>query len=333
MHEYYGINYMTEHLTSRADLHVHPNGQNKGLFQDAQKYKVRVIGALDHTMLRTDHAKVLIGEGEKQGITILSGVEMLLRARHEGQEILYELSCLGVDPSHPQIFNTLDPRGEVYSEIHRQKIAFQRDFLIQQGFNMNLSEETQATEKVIASGLVAATAALFCDIAANHPANRQRLAALKRELAEELELHHQRRPEDQGQMAKFLYWQYFAADKPGFRRWGKPTDPFELIRVIHEGGGVVVVAHPQDLPSSFVDHLLDVVGVDGVEGWDAGPLNEDMAEKAYSRDRLVAGGSGKNYTEYRNRVLGLGDKNRKDMFIPPTILDEIRNYKRKAGIS
>lgn len=322
-------------MTERADLHVHYDKKNVSqLLQEAHSNDVKVMAVLEHETVRSHLYPDLINQAAQLAITILPAVEMWFKYRQNGQVIPFELVGIDFDLNNSQVFNSLDPHGEVYSNIHRQKVAFQVAKLENQGFDLSRTPETCAFWEELDSGENAATAFLVCKAAALSPKNSRLVERLKVDLAETIEKHLRQRPEDEGQMEKILYWENFALGKSGYKRWSPEVDPREMIEIIRGAGGVVVLAHPKYQhtegapdPVEILDQLLDL-GVDGLEGYNASPLDEELNRKARDRGLLVLGGSGKSY-DYHNRLIGLGDIDRRDMLIPVSILDQIKEYKAK----
>ena len=105
-----------------------------------------------------------------------------------------------------------------------------------------------------------------------------------------------------------------------------------IVKTIREANGVVVGAHPNFKIGDGIVNLDTVINywfenkVDGLEGWDAGPLNKELALKSRARGGLVLGGSGRDI-KYSNRIMGKGDINRQDMYISPKHLLDIKKYK------
>ncbi|MBI4037389.1 hypothetical protein HY385_03120 [Candidatus Daviesbacteria bacterium] len=317
----------------RADLHVHYSDQRRDdLLEEAQANQTEVVGLLERETIRTNILQHVINEGVTRGLRLVPGIELLFRHESQGTQS-YELICLDFNLQNPRIFNELDPKGEVYSSVHRRKVDFQTEFLANLGFNMEPIPETDAAWHNLNSGEFADTAIRLSRIAIQNPSNKSVVDHLLSSLESEYSEYLKKRPEDNGDSAKFLYWQHFALGKPGQKRWTKEVQPKDLIQLIHQAGGLVILAHPEEFNDPFISYMLDEVGVDGLEGWHAGPLNLRLARKALERGKLVLGGSGKSIEDYNNRLIGLGDIETQNMFIPAAkIIDQIEEYKRNARI-
>lgn len=321
----------------RADLHVHyKKGYEARILTWSSRTNTRVLGVIEHATVNTKALGSFVEMGRSKGFTILPGVEMLF-VHQNGAEIPYEIVGLGFDLKAPEIFRLLDPRGDVYSSVHQEKVAFQRGYLADLGFDTSVTEENRAVIEPIEKLEVAATAYPLCKAATLNPKNRLLIEKLAFEQADQIAEMAKTRPEDATDFPKFLYWQHFAKGQPGYRIWGNRVEVTDVSDTIHNAGGVVLLAHPefqhiedQLPPETILSKLLDL-GFDGLEGWNARPLNRNFAQIAWGRNLLVGGGSGKNI-DYDNRIIGLGDKEFKDMFIPSSVLGEIRAYQIKHNL-
>lgn len=329
----------------RADLHVHYDTLHNGhLLDTAELNRVTVLGALQRGLVQLDKMAELVAEGEERGITVLPGAEILFKT---ARGYHHELIALGFDPHHPGLFKLIDPRGSSHLSMTREKIAFQTRFLAERlGLDMSVTPENQAVLEEVHSGLTAETAYKLSLAATLNPQNQRRLAEYAAKRQDQIEEHYRIRPEDQGDLARVIYWLHFSADsliksnlkaESAYRVWGKPLDPKKFIRVVHEANGVVVIAHPhfqhvdgEPKPYEFLPELLEL-GVDGLEGYYATPLQADLAEIANKSGQLILGGSGYDPSYHpRNRELGFGYVNSRDMFISPSVLEQIQDYRTKT---
>ncbi len=110
----------------------------------------------------------------------------------------------------------------------------------------------------------------------------------------------------------------------------------EAIDLVHQAGGVAVLAHPPFITSDrrvFIE-LLDqftLLGLDGVEAYNSGAGNDDIdwyITQARRRDLIVTGGSDFHGIEGGDIVLGGVRGNLK---IPYACLEEIRKALEKRG--
>ncbi len=319
---------MTE-IAERVDLHTHyvPAHEDE-LLNRALHNNVILLGALGHESVLLDHLRGFVKKAKTCGVRVLPGIEAAFTLRKDGLAIPYELICLGIDTEDPEIYNLVDPRGKYFGERHGAKVDVQISIAEEDGFDMALCEANRPYLEALHSKLDAATAILVCRAAAYNPQNKSRLS----ELQTEIDVHFSNRPQDAGDLAKFLYGRLFGIGKPGYNEWQTVrkqfTDitPEDYIDIMHRAGATVVLAHPNfqhekgALPPSFaIEDFLDM-SIDGLEGWDAGPLNIDLARRSLRRHKLVLGGSGWS-PDYDNRDVGVGDKALRNMLIPPTILE------------
>lgn len=330
----------------RADLHVHYDTLHNGqLLQTATQNRVVVLGALQRGMVQMDKMAELVEQGEALGITVLPGAEIFFKTP-AGYH--FELIALGFDPQNPRLHDLIDPRGNSNLSMTREKVAFQSRFLQQQlGLDLSPVPQNQAILDKVHSGETAETAYYLSLAATLNPANEKTLEQYTSERSGKIWQHYQRRPQDQGDLARVLYWLHFSADsavrpdlkaESTYRVWGDPLDPRKFIEVVREANGVVVIAHPhfqhvngEPPPYKFLPELLQL-GVDGLEGYYATPLQADLAKIAKEAGKLVLGGSGYDPSYHpSNRKLGFGDINTRDMFIPAReVLEQIEEYHAKT---
>ncbi len=319
----------------RADFHVHfGNRTEEEIIEEARENRVSVVAVLDRGIVKIGRLKHLIATAQNQGVTVIPGVENLTEVSYDHSKLSTELLGLDFDLDHPAIHDTFDPLGKRQQEKHLRKIEFQRSFLESRGFDLNTTRENTTHWETIKKGGILETALELCKIAAYNPKNRPLLDSLQTSIKE----HLSRRPQDKGELqeAKCLYWEYFAQGQPGFRRWF--LDYKVIINSIHQAGGVVIIPHPEYRHidnkvgiDKILGELFDA-GVDGIEGWDAGPLDKHLARLALNKGKLLLGGSGEDSTNYNNRVMGKGEKGSERMYISPKRLIDIRSYKQRAGI-
>jgi predicted metal-dependent phosphoesterase TrpH len=86
-----------------------------------------------------------------------------------------------------------------------------------------------------------------------------------------------------------------AAGKPAYLRQVK-MGPAEAADLLHQAGGIAVLAHPAEIGNlAVVETLLDTCHFDGMEVWHPSTLEEnpphDWAQIARSRHLLMSGGS------------------------------------------
>lgn len=315
----------------RADFHVHVGPRtNEDFLSEAIENNVKIVVALDRgSDIRTARLRSLIAAGAEKDILVIPGVESFIKTPINGQEVGFELIGVNFDLDHPDIYRVFDPEAGIPPEFHDPKVAFQRSILEKHGFDMSTNPLNEVLYQEIGSRRIGATAGKFCEIALTNPTNLEMLKSTKWE--GKINEHYRKRDEDRGNLANVLYHEFFADGKVGF--WPGYMNLRLVVDTIHKAGGVVVGAHPRFEWSEgqrevTLDDLIDFwfdQGVDGLEGWDAGPLDLELAQKAFSRNRLILGGSGRD-VKYQNRIMGKGDIIRQDMYIPLEVYGELIRY-------
>lgn len=329
-------------MREKADFHVHLGERaNSDVIDEALRNNVVALGILDREIVRVNRLKGLIKEAASRNITVVPGIESLTEIQCDDKTVSLELLGLGFDLEHPEIFYNFDPMGEVYSQKHSAKVSFQSKYLESLGFCLRHTPENNKQWEIIHSGMALDTAIRLCKLVTSNTENRPLLATFQDQIA----AHIIKRPQDSDSPeAKFLFWENFTRNKPGYLMWQeikanmvrrgecKPDLKAEkLIDLIHQASGVVLVPHPhfRHQGNGNLAHILDQLfemGVDGVEGWDAGRLDLELAKFALSRKKLVLGGSGQDTTYYSNRAMGNGDIKKQDMFISPRRLADLQSF-------
>lgn len=332
----------------RADLHVHLGERlDQSFIEEAKLNCVTVLGVLDREIVRSKRIAQLSAIAKLEGITVLPGVETSTGIPYDHQIAPIEILSLDFDPNDPQIRYYFDPQAEFYAPRHTHKVRFQSEYLRQQGLQLKETPDNASDWTRVKSGLFIDTAIRLCKIAATDPENH----AYFQDHQDELQAHLKERPQDTDLIeAKYLFWAHFRGGRPGYLGWQKEKalllatgeiqpelDAPRLIDLFHNAGGVVVIPHPHfrhTVEGGLEEILRNAfdMGIDGVEGWDADLLDEDLAKASRSLGKLVLGGSGQDLDSYRNRVMGKGDIRYQRMFIPAIILKEIKSYKVKAGL-
>ncbi len=319
----------------RADFHTHlGNRSNEDFIQEALENNVKVVVALDRgSVVQSGKLESLIGYGMDKGVVVLPGVESFVKATIGGEQIGFELIGVGFDIKNPAINEVFSPF--VPQRFHDPKVKFQSEFLRSLGLDIS---RNAANEKIYQEidMRVPETARRLCEIAV---LNTNNLALLQSsQWQEKLAAQFKEHPEIEGELATALYWEFFADGRPGYF---PGSMSLELVRdTIHNAGGIVIAAHPKldwgverhldlkDLISYWLDN-----GIDGLEGWDAGPLDIELANEAKKRGKLVLGGSGRDKDRYSNRVMGKGDIESQDMFIPVKVFDKLQAYRRRRALN
>lgn len=332
----------------RSDLHVHLEnawvpGKTGSLIREAVQNRTPYIGLLQHGTVKRSRMDQAVRAGNSMGVKVVPGVEQPFKNTDDrGEAIHYELVALGYDLKHPRAIKYFDCDGELYAPVHNDKVHFQVGYLVDiLDFDMRECPETRRLWVPINSREQSATAYELCKIAVANPENQVLVNHYRHRWADFIEDHYRNRPADNQpdnplNFAKVLYWKTFAFGQDGFRRWGESVPPKEFIEAAHEAGGCVVVAHPEfqhvrkeTAPITIAEQLYNM-GVDGLEGWWAGPLNTVIHRMNQDRDKLTLGGSDKSI-DYKNRTIGLGDKDRQDMDMPASVLRHYQDYCRRMG--
>lgn len=313
----------------RADLHVHLGDRDpEDLLNEAEKNSVGVVAVLDRGIIRTKKLTELMRMGQERSIQVIPGIESLTEVQFNGHTIPLELVGLDFDLDDPDIDRVFGPKGEVYSSKHRRKVEYQRSFLESLGLKIRRTEHNANQWDLVESGEVLDTAIRLCKIAALDEDNQE----IFKSWANDMLAHLEKRPQDQeGLEAKFLFWNSFAIGQPGYKKWSLDFDT--IVNTIHRADGVVVLAHPDFQHGKDESELVPLItnlfdkGIDGVEGWDAGPLDDYLDYLARRYNKLCLGGSGQDLTNYSNRKMGYGDLVTQNMYIPINRCLEIARYK------
>ena len=325
----------TKTQRERADFHVHIGDRtNQEIIQEANEQNTVVLAALDRKVARTERIKSLQDEGTQHDITVIPGIEyatkMILNDREENVEFL----GLMFDLDHYLIWKYFHPKSEYNQALHQEKLEHQTQFLQSEGYCLDETEDNTKQWNAILYEGHADTAYRLCKIAASHPANKQTVINLNGRI----DRHITWRPQDgKDPVSKFLFWTFFAPDKPGYKNWSLSGE--QVIEIIHKTYGAVIYPHPDfrhDYQVSDQTRLLKFLfesGVDGIEGWDADRLNSPVAKLAKQYNRLVLGGSGSDKTNYDNRTIGIGDSISQKMFIHPRRFDDLMRYRIENNLA
>lgn len=324
----------------RADFHVHLGDRTaEGIVEEALANEVSVLAVMDRGLVRPERLERVQQLAKRVGIEALSGIECLTELTIGDKHLTFELIGINFDIYHQEIFRAFNPQGELNQKKHGLKIEHQRDFLTSLGLEIRELSLNHEQWDAIAAG-ANDTAYRFCKIASVDDENLPWFEKWQTEITQ----HLQERPQDMAEpFAKFLYWQNFAPGRVGFKPWF--LDFQTILDSIHTANGVVILAHPrfshiagaENNNGSLVDHINDLfdLGVDGLEGWYGG-LNQDkldleLAHIAYSRGRLILGGSGKD-ASYTNRIIGRGSIEHQGMFISARKLIDINKRQKEQQI-
>lgn len=314
-------------IKERADFHTHLGKlSNDEIINQAITHNVTALTVLDRVSVKADRLISLSEQAAKANIRIIPGVECLTAIKFENQEHFFELIGLGFDVQHPEIHSLFSNDGAENVQKFEEKLALQSKHLKSLGLDLDHSAYNQPRWEAIYTQHPNDLAYRLCEIAAASRANEPLINSWQNQIQQ----HLSQRPQDTPHaVAKYLYWSNFAIGKPGFRRWF--NDFHQIIDGLHQAGGVAILAHPE-FPvgcsaadqDRFIEYLFGL-GVDGLEGWDAGLLNKDLARLALRHHKLVLGGSGTDLTNYSNRAFGKGEGS---MFISPRRLRDIERYQQ-----
>ncbi|HUU43604.1 MAG TPA: PHP domain-containing protein [Planctomycetota bacterium] len=252
---------------TEIDLHIHTEASQDGelspreIFRSAKTLGLRAIAFCDHDSVGSVDAGVALSR--EFGLDFAPAVE--LTTRFEG----FDPHLLGyfVDWRAARLVETLAWVGTKLMEQARARAARMREL----GFHIDFDDVLAAC-----GGRNPATAAILQALKAN-PKNRDNPLL---------------RPYISGDRADSpfynIYRDYFYPGRPAFVELETLTTP-EAIALVHDVGGVAVIAHPGRTPATLVDGLLEA-GLDGVEVYCTTHSADDVRHyEGYVREhRLVA---------------------------------------------
>ncbi|MEG0564676.1 MAG: PHP domain-containing protein [Hungatella sp.] len=233
----------------KIDLHIHSHCSDDGEFSSEELIHLGKQAGLSY-MAITDHNTVrgvsaALAMAAKMGIAVISGVE--LDCVHRGRN--FHLLGYGFD-------HTLPIFAEIEQSIVRQEQAAAEEKIvrIQRAIGIHLSAE----EVLAAAGGPIVTGELIAELLLQKE-EAQACSALLPYLAGGTR--------SANPYVNF-YWDYFSQGKPAY----VPIDYISLsegVELLHEAGGIAVLAHPgQNLQNDydFLEQMLET-GMDGIEAY------------------------------------------------------------------
>jgi hypothetical protein len=246
----------------RADLHLHSTKSDGScqpgeLVEAAAKADLKAIAVADHDSVQAVEQTQEIARDF--GIYVVPAVEMTAYSRGDSGKREYEIHLLGyfVDPTDPDFLRNLQDLKDVRTDRIKKMVSKLREL----GLDFSPEDVFQHVD--------------------DGSAGRVHVAQ---------ELVRQGVVSD----IKDAFNRYLAEDKPAYVAKKRLT-PSEAIRLIHEAGGVAVLAHP-GAGETLRDTLdeLEEAGLDGIEVHYPGHSPEQEAwwlDAARKLDLVVTGGS------------------------------------------
>lgn len=284
-----------------ADLHCHTRLSNgslgiEDLIQLAKKRGVTTIAITDHDCLAGNvRGKVL---GERNGITVIPGVELSGTDMTNGQEI--HMLCYKAD--FPDRLEGLCRRSSLTRKKAShfmmlkaaQKYPISPDFVVKCASGSTNIFKVHIMQALIEAGF---TDRIFGD----------------------------------------LYYDLFSPDAPGnINHTPEYEDIFEVLNAIHDAGGIAVLANPLRCKNpELLDKLVEA-GLDGIEVYNPTTTDEQKAElKKYAKAHKLLTTGGSNFKGlYNKQVLSIGDCDLPDECVQELVSYKARKKKqeRKAAL-
>jgi len=243
----------------KADLHVHTDISDgfydlKGTINIAKSNGVTHLAITNHDTIKG--LEEAIDEGDRQGITIIPGIEISACDMQSGKKVHilgYSFDLVGTN-----IKKLCDP----ILERRKANSQWQVESLIREGFNIDIEKIHQRSKK---SGVI----------------YKQHIMA---------ELIHENYNDEK---YKSLYKQIFKGGGICARDI-KYVDMIESVKAIKADNGLAIIAHPGQLDSyNFIEELV-VAGLDGIELNHESHSPEDhlkIIEYSNKYDLILTGGS------------------------------------------
>ena len=274
-----------------ADLHCHTRLSNgslgiEDLINLAKKRGVTTIAITDHDCLAGTVRGRIIGE--RVGVTVIPGVELTGTDKSNGQEI--HLLCYY--PDFPDRLEGLCRRSSV---IRKKASHF-----------------------------------MMLKVAQRYPVSTEFIAKCATGSTNVFKVHIMQALLESGFTDKIfgdLYYELFDKEREGtINVVPQYEDIFDVLKAIHEAGGVAVLSHPLRCKN---EHLLDELvenGLDGIEVYIPGVSAEDKKKlAAYAKKHKIVTTGGSNFKGLYNKdILSVGDCD-----MPDECVQELTSYKSR----
>ncbi len=274
-----------------ADLHCHTKLSNGSLgIEDlillAKKKGVTTIAITDHDCLAGTVRGKVIGE--RHGVTVIPGVELSGTDKTNGQEI----HMLCYKPDYPDRLEGLCRR----SSIIRKKSSH---IMV-----LKTAQKYPVTPEFVAKCAMGST-----NIFKVHIMQALMETGFTDRIFGE------------------LYTQLFGKETEGnINHTPQYEDIFDILKAIHDAGGIAVLANPQKCKNDkLIDELVEA-GLDGIEVYSPEISQEDKEHfiKYAKKNKLLTTGGSNFKGLYNKHVLSVGDCD-----LPDECVQELNSYKAK----
>ncbi|MEG0913750.1 MAG: PHP domain-containing protein [Oscillospiraceae bacterium] len=293
---------------AKIDLHIHSHCSDDGELSSEELLRLGKQAGLNY-MAITDHNTVrgvsaVLASARQVGIEAISGVE--LDCVHMGRNF----HLLGYDFDY-----TLPVFAEIEQSIIRQEQAAAEEKIarIQRAIGVPLSAEEvlAAADGHIVTGELIAELLLQKEEAQLCPALLPYLAGGARSDNPYLN----------------FYWDYFSQGKPAY----VPIHYISLsegVALLHEAGGIAVLAHPgQNLQSdyNFLERMLEISGIDGIEAYSSyhGRIEAAMFDIVAQSHKLLVTCGSDFHGKIKPSIPLCGHRADENM---PLIIDALKNW-------
>lgn len=263
----------------KTDLHIHSKYSFDGekevsdIIQDAKNKNIDFISITDHNEI-LGSLELLADDSIKS----ISGIEIDC---YDGT-VIHHILGYGCDLTQSAF---LDIKNHYKNEL--SKLGEKRIDIFNKLFSLDLTLEhikSEYPETLITN--VEITKYMFKY--KNHPAFTPYISGDKRHNA----------------LANF-YWDYCALGKLAYIKMDLPSTQ-EIIHIIHQSGGVAIIAHPMimGVDLAYYDKLVGIDGIEACSSYHSPQQVQDVLEYAKSRNLLITCGSDYHGINKPNIILG-----------------------------
>ena len=274
-----------------ADLHCHTRLSNGSLgLEDliilAKKRGITTIAITDHDCIAGANRGKIVGE--RHGITVIPGVELSGTDKTNGQEI----HMLCYKPDFPDRLEGLCRR----SSMIRKKSSH----------------------------------IMMLKTAQRYPITPEFVAKCASGSTNIFKVHIMQALIENGFTDRIygdLYKQLFSSDVEGnINHVPDYEDVFEILKQIHEAGGIAVLANPQRCKNEKLLDELVAAGLDGIEVYTPEMSDEDKAHfiKYAKKNKILTTGGSNFKGLYNKHILSVGDCD-----LPDECIQEMNTYKAR----
>ncbi len=274
-----------------ADLHCHTRLSNGSLgIEDlillAKKRGITTIAITDHDCLAGTVRGKVIGE--RHGVTVIPGVELSGTDRVTGQEI----HMLCYKPDFPDRLEGLCRR----SSLIRKKSSH----------------------------------IMMLKAAQRYPITTEFVVKCASGSSNIFKIHIMQALMENGFTDRIygdLYKKLFSSESEGnINHVPEYEDIFEILKAIHDAGGIAVLANPQRLKNEKLLDELVAAGLDGIEVYSPELTDDEKAEfiKYAKKNKILTTGGSNFKGLYNKSILSVGDCD-----LPDECVHELNTYKAK----